>query len=78
MQTVIETGPFIRDAGAAGMTEDERFALINFIGANPDAGDVIKGSGGCRKVRFAKAGKVRAAAIGSSRSIRARMSRCFC
>ncbi|HEY8697720.1 MAG TPA: type II toxin-antitoxin system RelE/ParE family toxin [Rhizomicrobium sp.] len=56
MQTVIETGPFIRDAGAAGMTEDERFALINFVGANPDAGDVIKGSGGCRKVRFAKAG----------------------
>jgi hypothetical protein len=57
MQTVIETDPFIRDASAAGMTENERFALIDFIGANPKAGDMIKGSGGCRKVRFAKTGK---------------------
>jgi|SRR6266513_1424889 len=57
MQTVVESAPFLRDADAAGMTEAERFALVSLLGANPEAGDVIKGSGGCRKLRFARAGK---------------------
>lgn len=57
MHSVVETGPFLRDADAAGMTEAERFALVDFLAANPEAGDVIKGSAGCRKLRFAKTGK---------------------
>lgn len=31
-------------------------AFINWLAANPEAGDVIPGSGGCRKVRWARAG----------------------
>lgn len=31
--------------------------LVSFLAKNPDAGDAIKGSGGCRKVRIAGRGK---------------------
>jgi hypothetical protein len=57
MQTVIETGSFVRDARAAGMTEEERAAIVNFIALHPDAGAEIKGTGGARKIRFAGKGK---------------------
>ena len=57
MQTVMETGNFLRDAEKAGMTEGERFELYTFLAANPEAGDLIKQSGGCRKLRWAGKGK---------------------
>ena len=34
-----------------------RITAINWIAANPEAGDVIRGSGGCRKVRWTSAGQ---------------------
>jgi hypothetical protein len=37
-------------------TDDEYAALQNSIMANPDAGDVIPGSGGVRKLRWGLAG----------------------
>ncbi len=39
------------------MTQDEIEELVNFLGASPTAGDEIKGTGGCRKVRVAGRGK---------------------
>ncbi|WP_415926754.1 type II toxin-antitoxin system RelE/ParE family toxin [Devosia rhizosphaerae] len=39
------------------MTEDEVMRLKNLLSENPDAGDLIVGTGGARKVRYAKAGK---------------------
>lgn len=39
------------------MTEDEIDSLVSFIAENPTVGDVIKGTGGCRKLRFAGNGK---------------------
>jgi hypothetical protein len=57
MHTVCETGEFRRAAAQAGMTEDEISALLILVANNPDAGDVIEGSGGCRKVRLAGRGK---------------------
>jgi hypothetical protein len=30
---------------------------VSYLATNPDAGDIIPGSGGCRKVRIAKDGK---------------------
>lgn len=56
METVIETSAFSRAAKDAGMTEAERTAAIDTISANPDAGDLIVGTGGCRKVRVAGRG----------------------
>jgi hypothetical protein len=55
MYTVIETERFIR-AAVDIWTEPERMMFINWLAANPDAGDVVSGSGGCRKVRWARAG----------------------
>jgi hypothetical protein len=56
MQTVIETKPYLAAADAADMTESERERVVMFLARNPDAGDLIKESGGCRKIRIAKDG----------------------
>jgi hypothetical protein len=57
MQSVVETPSFIADAKAAGLSDQERLALIDFIAAHPDAGDEIAGGGGARKLRLAGRGK---------------------
>lgn len=56
METVIETHAFQAAAKAGRMTEAELNAAITLIATNPLAGDVIVGSGGCRKVRVAGRG----------------------
>ena len=55
MQTVAETPTFTRQASKI-FTEDEKRKLIDFLAANPLAGDVIPGTGGVRKLRFGSAG----------------------
>ena len=55
MRTVAET-PLFQKAAAEIWSEDERFEFINWLALNPDAGDVVPGSGGCRKVRWSRAG----------------------
>ena len=47
------------DAAAkrCGLTEGDIVALEDVLATNPDAGDLIQGSGGCRKVRIAGRGK---------------------
>nr|WP_073110347.1 DNA-binding protein [Pollutimonas bauzanensis] len=35
---------------------DERFAFISWIAEHPDAGDVIPGADGARKVRWSRSG----------------------
>jgi hypothetical protein len=40
LMTAAETAPFIRQA-AKLWTEDDRSVFVDFIAANPDAGDVI-------------------------------------
>lgn len=53
--TVAETKVFIRQATAV-WSDDDREAFVNFIAANPDAGDMIPDTGGVRKVRWARSG----------------------
>ena len=53
--TVAETKFFIRQAAAVWSDED-REGFVNFIAANPEAGDVIPETGGVRKVRWARSG----------------------
>lgn len=55
MQTVAETEVFVRYAKEI-WSDEERSEFITWIAANPLAGDVIPGSGGCRKVRWSRAG----------------------
>ncbi|KUO53743.1 MAG: addiction module toxin RelE [Sphingomonadales bacterium BRH_c3] len=57
MQTVIETESYLRDAKDAKMTEDERAAAVDLVATNPEAGDVMAGTGGVRKARLAGRGK---------------------
>lgn len=56
MLTFIEDEKFTRAADRL-LTEDERLELMIRLVASPEAGDVIPGSGGCRKLRFAAKGK---------------------
>ncbi|WKN20804.1 type II toxin-antitoxin system RelE/ParE family toxin [Azotobacter vinelandii] len=55
MRTVIETPTFQKQASKL-WPEDERLAFIDWIAANPLAGDVIPGADGARKVRWSRAG----------------------
>ncbi len=55
MRTVAETPVFQRYA-AEVWSEIEREQFITFIAASPEAGAIIPGSGGCRKVRWTTAG----------------------
>ena len=56
MQSVIETKAFLAAAKDAGMDEEERETLISTIAANPTGGDMMQGTGGCRKLRYRKPG----------------------
>jgi len=53
--TVAETEIFATDAQRI-WSEQEKIGFINWIAANPLAGDVIPNSGGCRKVRWSRKG----------------------
>ncbi|TAG78189.1 MAG: DNA-binding protein [Burkholderiales bacterium] len=55
MRTVVETPTFQKQAEKL-WTEDERLAFIDWIAANPLAGDVIPGAEGARKVRWSRRG----------------------
>ena len=54
--TVTETWTFIEDAERV-LSQTERVELINHLSANPTAGDLIPGTGGVRKLRWAAKGK---------------------
>jgi hypothetical protein len=51
MHAVCETHAFRRAAAQAGMSEDDIFALVRYLAENPTAGDIIRGTGGCHKLR---------------------------
>ena len=53
--TVIETPTFVAEAGKLWQ-EDERLEFFQWLADHPAAGDVIPGSGGCRKLRWSRAG----------------------
>lgn len=54
--TVVETPGFLRDAAGA-LTEQERLELVAFVAANPEAGSLMAGTGGIRKLRWGAAGR---------------------
>jgi len=56
MFTVVETPTFVRLSEDL-WSEDDRTGFINFIAANPEAGDVVPESGGLRKIRWGRAGR---------------------
>jgi hypothetical protein len=57
MHAVCETRAFRRAAVQVGMSDEETATLVDYLAANPTAGDEMSGTGGCRKVRVAGRGK---------------------
>lgn len=57
LPSFIELAPFARAREAYGMDDTEFAALQAALLANPESGDVIPGSGGCRKLRWRTPGK---------------------
>jgi hypothetical protein len=53
----METEAFARQATKVGLTEDERHEIAGLLSEEPTRGDLIPGTGGARKFRFAKDGK---------------------
>lgn len=54
--TIVETRAFI-SAASRYMTEADRDEFVTFMAANPQRGDLIPGTGGIRKIRWAVKGK---------------------
>ena len=57
MQTVVETPAYLADAKTAGLSAEERRAIVDLLASRPDAGELIVGTGGARKLRVAGRGK---------------------
>ena len=55
--TFIELAPFARAREAYDMDDDEVAALQAVLLQDPAAGDVVPGSGGCRKLRWRAQGR---------------------
>lgn len=53
--TVVELSTFLRSA-AKVWADEERADFVDYMAANPDAGDVIPDTGGLRKVRWGRQG----------------------
>ena len=56
MIAVVETEEFLADVKGV-LSEDEHDDLILFVALHPEAGDVIPGTGGLRKLRWAAKGR---------------------
>jgi hypothetical protein len=54
--TVVETPLFLRKAEKL-LDEEERGVLVGAVAADPEAGEIIPGTGGVRKLRWALPGK---------------------
>jgi hypothetical protein len=57
IQTVVETQNSLSDAKRLALTEQERTTIAAWIADHPDTGEVIEGTSGVRKGRFAGKGK---------------------
>ena len=53
MHTVIETPAYLASAREVGLTEEERDEIVSYLARQPDSGDLMPGTGGARKLRFA-------------------------
>jgi hypothetical protein len=56
MQTVIETASYLARVAKLGLDETEREAIKSHLADTPEAGDLMQGTGGARKVRIAGRG----------------------
>ena len=55
MQTIVELPEYLRQSTSL-LSEDEKSRIINTLARNPTAGVLISGTGGIRKLRWARPG----------------------
>ena len=60
--TIAEVPEFVRRA-ARLLSAEERMALVEYLAANPRAGDLVPGTGGVRKLRWARGGRGKSAGV---------------
>ena len=51
--TIAETQAYLKQADKLGISPEDRAAIKLYLASNPTAGDLVQGSGGVRKVRYA-------------------------
>jgi mRNA-degrading endonuclease RelE of RelBE toxin-antitoxin system len=56
MQTIVELPEFKKKSDKL-LTDSERESIINYLAAHPASGDIMKGTGGLRKLRWSVQGK---------------------
>lgn len=56
MQTVAETPEYLRRCDKL-LSDGERRDVVDYLAAHPKAGDVMEGTGGVRKIRWARSGR---------------------
>lgn len=52
LHTVVETPEYLRTARTTGLSEEDRWRIVEHLARRPGAGDLIPGTGGARKVRL--------------------------
>jgi hypothetical protein len=52
VHTVIETPAYLASARDVGLGERERDEIVTYLARHPDAGDLMPGTGGARKLHF--------------------------
>ena len=57
MQTVIQTPTFLAQAKRCGLSDRELLEIVALIAADPEAGALMSGTGGARKLRHAREGQ---------------------
>ena len=57
MHTIVETPEFTRQSKQLRISDEELDFIKTFIGLNPSSGNVVRGSGGARKVRIPLRGR---------------------
>src|SRR5690606_40675076 len=56
LHSIIETNAYLVGADDAGMDEDDRAEVVNALAADPQAGAIMPGCGGARKLRVRRPG----------------------
>jgi hypothetical protein len=68
LHAVAETAAYLAAAKREGLSDEDRTAIVDQIAADPTAGDVVRESGGVRKIRYGGPGgyRVMAAYLGEA------------
>jgi len=56
MQTIIELPEYLKQSDKF-LSKSERQSIVNYLAVHPSAGDIMKGTGGIRKLRWSAQGK---------------------